>query len=203
MDAMQQRRRPAHFLARTGRNLERQSMTLEEALAAMQAGGFALVLAALATPNLLPSPGVPLGIVLGVPLLLLAVQYAGGAARPRFPRRWLADRRLTAIFGRSLRWLAPRLRRWQQLAGHRPLPLPERARRWLGGGWIALMAVLIILPVPLGNTLPALSTLLVGLGLFADDRLAAGLGILAGLAGFAYAVAAAIGAWHLGSLALG
>jgi hypothetical protein len=193
----------ARLLARQGRELRQGRLSLADTLAAMQASGFALVLAVLATPNLLPSPGVPLGVVLGIPLLVLALQYAGGAARPRFPARLVEDRRAAAVFGRALRWLAPRLRWWERRVGRRPLGIGERARRWIGGGWIALMAVVIILPVPFGNTLPALSALLIGAALFLDDRLGLGLGLLAGLAGIAYALAVAVGAWELASLAAG
>lgn len=189
------------LLARTGRGLASGTLSLSDALAAMQAGGFALVLAAVAAPNLLPSPGVPLGVVLGVPMLILALQFAAGAAQPRVPARLMAHPRLASVFGRALRWLAPRVRWWERRVRRRPLALREAGKRWLGGGWIGLMAVVIILPVPLGNTLPALSSLLIGVGLFLDDRLTVALGGLVGLCGLAYVAAVALGAVELARLA--
>lgn len=194
--------RASHRLRRAGRALTLQAASLDDVLTGLSAGGFGLVLAALATPNLLPSPGVPIGFVLGVPLLLLAAQFACGAERPTVPR-WLGKhRRASPLIGRALRWLAPRVRWWEQRVGHRPLGWPSMARRVAGGGWVMLMAILIILPIPFGNSLPALSSVLMGAGLFMNDRLTVIAGFLVGIAAIAFALAVGAGVWQLALLAL-
>jgi hypothetical protein len=189
--------RASQQLRRAGVALSSRSASLEEVLAGLSAGGFGLVLAALATPNLLPSPGVPIGLVLGVPLLLLAAQFACGAERPMVPR-WLGrHRRAGPLVGRALRWLAPRVRWWERRVGHRPLRWPAAARRIVGGGWVMLMAVLIILPIPFGNSLPALSSVLMGSGLFMNDRWTVLAALAAGIGAILFTVAVGVGAWEL------
>ncbi|HYN39978.1 MAG TPA: exopolysaccharide biosynthesis protein [Rhodospirillales bacterium] len=189
-------------LRRAGLALSARAASLEDVLAGLSAGGFGLVLAALATPNLLPSPGVPIGLILGIPLLLLAAQFTCGADRPTIPG-WLGrHRRAGPLIGRALRWLAPRVRWWERRVGHRPLRWPHAVRRVVGGGWVMLMAVLIILPIPFGNSLPALSSVLLGSGLFMNDRSTVLAGFGAGIAAIVFAIAVGAGAWQLAVLAL-
>jgi hypothetical protein len=76
--------------------------------------------------------------------------------------------------------------------------LEPRAARWLAP-MLALMAVLIILPIPLGNVLPALSVVLLGLGLAFRDGLAVLLSLLAALLALAYALAFGFGLYWLGA----
>jgi hypothetical protein len=146
----------------------------------------AVILLVLALVTLLPVAGV--GTVLSLGILTWAWTWArhretlpGMARIARLPLpqalaprslRWLARLHLV----RS-RWLRPRLQQLQTASW-----------RWLWALWVALMALIIFLPIPLGNLLPALSLLLFGLGLMARDgvmlliSLAPGAGALAVLA---------------------
>jgi hypothetical protein len=88
----------------------------------------------------------------------------------------------------SSRWCRPRLQRLALLP----------ARSWQAAAVAALVAtmgVLIFLPIPLGNVLPAASVTCLGLGLSRRDGVAAlwsaGLAALA----LAYTAALAAGAW--------
>lgn len=140
--------------------------------ASQAALGSLLVL--LALPCLLPVAGV--GTVLGLGLVALSwALWRGDAAASLPPRvagwplpRATAQRLLRALarlyrlaerWSREGRWLRP-----AGLAGERP-------HGWLGAK-AGLMALLIVLPIPLGNLLPALSLLLLGLGLALRDGLA-------------------------------
>lgn len=58
-------------------------------------------------------------------------------------------------------------------------------RAWWGA-WIALMALVIFVPLPLGNVLPSLSLVLLSLGWMFRDGLALLLSTLTGLAAVAY-----------------
>lgn len=98
---------------------------------------------------------------------------------------------LAWTYERAERWMRPRC----QALCH------ARARFWWAL-WIALMAALIFLPLPLGNLLPGTSLMLLALGWLFRDGLALLLSAATGAAGVGYAVSVghlALATWqHLG-----
>lgn len=131
-----------------------------------------MILAVIAIPAVVPSPGLPVGMVFGAALVIAAMSMVVGAHKPRFPAILgkmrlsgnaisLLETRGTALLRKLERHMKPRA------AGLLTVPL-VRALGLIG----ALMGVLIALPIPFGNTLPGLSVLLMGLGLAARDGLA-------------------------------
>lgn len=131
--------------------------------------GMAVILLVLALVTLLPVAGV--GTVLSLGLLTWAWSWMRQQETlPGLHR--LAQLPLpSALATRSLRWLA-RLHllrsRWLR---PRLQPVQAPAWRWLWALWVACMALVIFLPLPLGNVLPATSLVLFGLGLMARDGL--------------------------------
>lgn len=140
-------------------------------------GGLLLVFAAI---NLLPlPPGVT--TVTGIPLLIITAQMAWGRSRPWFPRR--LDQR--GLARGQLAKLAEKLAPWEErvervfkprlcgLTGH-------RGARVIGAISFAL-SVIIWLPIPLGNHVPALAITLFALSLIYRDGVLALLGAAASL----------------------
>jgi len=131
----------------------------------------------------LPVGGV--GNVAAVALWWLSWGWWQGQLLPRLPQRLLQVGLNPAWSLRLLRWLAVTYRRaglwlrprWQGLQ-HGPDARPHAA--W--AVWIALQAAVIFLPLPLGNVLPGLSLMALGLGRLVDDGLmylvSLGLGVL-------------------------
>jgi hypothetical protein len=144
--------------------------TLDELLRQQGAASTPMLLLVLALLCVLPLAGV--GTVLSWAIALLALSWARGAPPPQLPPRlggfrlgprW-SRRVLRALHG--LRWLQGQwFRARLQLLAH-----PRTALFW--AAWIALMAFIIFLPLPLGNVLPALSLVLLALGWMARDGLA-------------------------------
>jgi hypothetical protein len=64
---------------------------------------------------------------------------------------------------------------------------------------LALMALLIWLPIPFGNVLPAFALVMLGLGLAFRDGLAVLAGFLVGGVALAGTTAAGLAAWQLGA----
>ena len=99
---------------------------------------------------------------------------------------------LAWAYERADRWLRPR---WQALSH-------ARSRFWWAL-WIALMAGLIFLPLPLGNLLPGTSLMLLSLGWLFRDGIALMLSAATGAVGVGYAVSVghlAFAAWqHAGA----
>jgi len=162
------------------------------------AQGTLLVL--LAAPCVLPVPGI--GNVMGLGLMLLALAMWRGCDAAQLPAR-VADVELPAVWARRVLGL---LARFYALAGRwsrqRLQPLAgEAPQRWQAAK-VGLMGGLIFLPIPLGNVLPALALVLLGLGFAFRDGLAVLLAAAAGTVAVAYtaALGAAVWAWGLAPL---
>ncbi len=153
------------------------------------------LLVLLSVPSVLPMPGV--GSVLGLGLMLLALAMWRGQACQQLPAR-VAGWQLSAHWaGRVLGLLA----RFYALAGRwsraRWLHLVDGPQAWLAPG-VGLMGVLIFLPIPFGNVLPALSLSLLGLGLVFRDGLAVLVAMLVGGVAVAYTAVLGVLAWQWG-----
>lgn len=159
----------------------------------------------LALPCALPIPGT--GTVLGMGLLILSWRMLYGHDLSQLPQRvgrfelsrdhahkvLSALSRLHSLAGRWCRT------RWSGLVDQLDKP----------SGWsilpalVALMAVLIVLPIPFGNVLPSMAVALLGLGLVHRDGLmvllSAGMATLA----TAYVVGLGLSVWLLGGHWLG
>jgi len=152
------------------------------------------LLVLLSAPCVLPIPGI--GNVMGLALMGAAwwiwrgtaadAQASGATNLPLNPRHerlvqsWMA--RLDRL---AAPWCRPRLNVLVDLQ-------PRTWRAAFAAALVALMGVLIFLPIPLGNVLPAASVTSLGLGLSHRDGLAALWS--AGLAGLALTYTAALGA---------
>jgi hypothetical protein len=151
-------------------------LTLDEFLAGLETRSYAFAIAALDVINCVPT-GIPwLSTVTGVPMFLLAIQYFLGRPSPSLPafigRRGLSRGKLQDFLRRSRGRLErlesivhPRLEWW--VTG-----LPRRAflLAWL------LLIVLLALPVPFDNLLPALAILFFCFALLEGDGMMAIIG---------------------------
>lgn len=155
----------------------------------------ALVLLVFSLPAIIPTPGLPAGLIFGTALALLSLQLVGGFPHFSLPERisrihvsrGLITRMAVGgehMLSRVDRWLRPRFR---GLAGAvRPLGLV-----------VFLMAVLIALPIPFGNVLPGLSVLFIALGLAERDGAAVGLGLALAVLSVLFSALMLLGGWWL------
>jgi len=167
--------RLSDMLAAIANDTQRQRISIADLLAAMDARAMGALLLIFALPNVLPSlPGT--SGILGLPLVYLTSQMMLGRL-PWLPK-FIANRslprenfaalidRLEPWLARSERFLQPRLN-WL---------VHEQAERLIGGVAL-LLSVILILPIPLGNMLPALAICLFALGLMEHD----GVWVIAGM----------------------
>ncbi len=131
-----------------------------------------LVLLILTIPAIIPIPG-PVGIVLGSCLALVALQVIAGARRVWLPR-WLRERGLpTRFVTAAITRIAPWLERFERrLSPRRWMALSGRIARPFLGLAILAMAVIITLPIPLGNILPVIALAMLALALLERDGVA-------------------------------
>jgi len=129
-------------------------------------------------------PGI--STLLGLPLLLLSIQLAIGSPRPWLPRSVSARSLERSEFARVVVAVRPRLRRLEKLLKPRLLVLTSTwAERGIGLCCL-IAAVLVFLPIPLGNLLPAVALCAFGLALMERDGVLMLLGL--GTLGFSLIV---------------
>jgi hypothetical protein len=135
-----------------------------------------------AFPNVLPAPP-GTSAILGLPLVFLAAQLA--FRLPPWLPGFIARRSMPRQSFRSLvRRMRPWLQRAERLLRPRASVLALPPMEYAVGLLCLLLAVVVLLPIPMGNMLPALSISLLALGILERD----GYWVVAGLAA---AVAAA------------
>ena len=151
----------------------------------------------MAVPCLLPVPGVGTALGAGMAVLAAAMWRGHGAAclpQPvatlELPRHW-AQRVLDVLAGAYTMAGRHAKARLSHLTGAR--------WRTATAATVGLMALIVVMPIPFGNVLPALALMLIALGLVFRD----GVAVILGLAVAALALAVTAGllltAWAWGS----
>ena len=177
-------------------------ITVADLVAAFRDRAFGVVLLLAALPNCIPAPP-GLGSIFGVPLLFFAVQMALGRSEPWLPA-FLLRRKMRRIdlFKVALRAM-PWLQRFERICRPRLTKLASPIAERLLGGFIALLAVSIIIPLPLTNFVPAVATAILSLALLEDDGLGVGLGVLVGIGGLLLTASGLLALTELGGLGIG
>jgi hypothetical protein len=182
-------------LAKFAASEARDRATIFDLIGAMGDRAFGALLICFAIPNMLPVPGI--STVMAIPLLYLSTQLIAGRSAPRLPRtvapravKWRHFERLLPWIARAERLSYPRL----------PLLVSSTVERAIGMATLVFSLVLL-LPIPFGNMLPAAAIALFGLALLQKDGFATLLGIgaslLSGIVIFGVAWAALASAWLL------
>ncbi len=160
----------------------RDRIAVSDILEAMGDRSFGALMLVFAIPNIIPTPP-GTSAILGAPLVFLAAQLAFGK-KPWLPR-FIAERSVrradfSAVVGRTAPWLAHA----ERLLRPRLSTLVRPPAEYAVGFLCLVLAVILFLPIPLGNILPALTICLFSFAILERD----GLWALAGLAGFMLSV---------------
>ncbi len=154
--------------------LEDRPLRLQQIFRLHGRAGPGAVLVVLAVPCVLPLPGAGTLMSLGLAALAwmiwcyfprLVMPRRVGRLQLSAPMARRALHTLAWLYEQAARVMCARLHWWTRPAH----------RVWLAP-FVAAMALVIFLPIPFGNVLPALALLLIGLGLVFED----GLALLAG-----------------------
>lgn len=148
---------------------------------------FAALLVLFAAFNMIP---LPLGAsaFLGLPMVIVAAQMIYGSRRAWLPA-FLMNRSISAAqFRAVMGWAIPRLIRLEQVIRPRYWPFWRRQGDRVIGFVALVMAIVVTLPIPFGNWLPAFTTALLGLSLVERDGLLLAIGGVFGVASVAVTV---------------
>lgn len=187
--ARPRRKRLSEVLLVIAADESRTEITISDLMHIMEGRARAALIFLFAFPNVLPAPP-GLSAILGLPLLYLTAQMMLG----RFPwlPRIVAERGISMSAFRSMIERAlPLLTRAEKLLRPRlswmVRPMAER----LLGAFALILAVIITLPIPLANMLPAFAICVIALGVLERDGLWTAAGVLVGLASLALSGAVA------------
>jgi hypothetical protein len=149
------------------------SVTLGDVLSAVGERSFGALLVILAIPNMVAGLIPGLSILLGLPLLLVSVQLLVGAEKPWLPRRLARLEIKRADLRRIVERTRKTLRRLERALRPRlEFITASWAERLIGLGCVAL-SILVFLPIPFANLVPATGILLFGFAMLERDGLMA------------------------------
>lgn len=175
--------------------LQDKPMSLQQLFRLHGRAGPGALLVVLSVPCLLPVPGAGVFMSMGMAMVAWMIwRYYPRLVMPRKVGRFtlspaMARRALNTLawlYEQASRVMRARMRWWMQ---------PVH-RIWLAP-FVALMAMIIFLPIPFGNVVPAAALLLIGLGIVFEDGLAVVIGLVLGVALIALLVGMAAGVVHL------
>lgn len=198
-------RRASTVLRRLAEGWSAPRVSLHDLVQAMHDRAFGFLILALAVPNIVPHPVPGLSGVLGVPLVLICLQMTFGRAEPWLPRT-VARRSVSADgFRRVVTKAMPRLEKLERLLHPRLQGLARGPALRVVGLACALLAVMLALPIPFGNTPTALALTVTALGLIERDGAYVLAGLSIGLAtaiGFTVLGWGALAAWQAAGMPL-
>ena len=177
--------RTSEIVARIAQENNGDSISVGRLMEALSDRSFGVIIILFALPNAI----IPIAWVLGTPILLFAVQLMMGRQKPWLPdfmsRQEISRDTFTKIAAYVVRylsimeqWLKPR---WNWLTS-------DAAERFIGL-WLTFLVLVLLVPVPFGNALPAFGISIIAAGLIEKDGAAILVGSLIGLTGTLYVVA--------------
>ena len=172
---------------------DRERIAIADILAAFGDRAFGALMLVFAAPNALPTPP-GTSSVLGAPLLFITFQLMIGRSVLWLPRLITNRSVARADFARLVDRMAPWLEKAERLLRPRlTLLIGPVADRFIGAACL-LLAVILFLPIPLGNMVPALAIAAFAIGLIERDGAAVSVGWAgtAAAAGILVAISAAL-----------
>ncbi len=153
------------------KNNDKGDITVTKITEQVKEKGFGLFLVILSLPSALPIPAPGYSTPFGIILMTIGIQMALGRETPWLPV-WAGKVTLKQKFAKKIvKAGCTFFGKIEYLIKPRFSVLTNKGSRSLLGMLVALMAVLMIFPIPLTNTAPAMVIFLIGIGLSEDDGL--------------------------------
>lgn len=173
------KKRFSQILDAIGADERRERVSFSDLMRAMDARAVAALILLFALPNVVPTPP-GTSSILGLPLLYLTAQMMLGKL-PWLPAI-IADRSMTrSDFNSFVGRVTPLLARAERLLKPRLLFVTSATGERIIGGICLTLAIVLALPIPLGNMLPAFAISLMALGVLERDGLWVIIGVLVGV----------------------
>ncbi len=165
-------------------------ISLQEVMKMLGARAFGLAILIFSLPNSLPIPSPPgFSAIMGFPIVIFGFQMFLGRKSLWLPpriRRYRFSRAKLAYF---LTKALPYIRKVEKLLHPRLAFMGTKGGEHVAGVVVLALAIVLSLPIPLGNFLPGLAISVIALGMLERD----GLIMIAGMVGGTLAMAVILG----------
>jgi hypothetical protein len=175
-------------------NMPASRISFDDILVALSERSFGALLILFSALNLLPLPPGS-STVFGIPLVLLSIQMLIGLEKPWLPAFLRRKSMRIETYRSGIARLESVLARFERLARPRYWLVPQIIVERVVSIVALLMSLIVILPIPLINQIPALSIILLAIGLGEQDGVWLGTGFLVAAlaAGIAIGLGASVG----------
>lgn len=172
-------------------NPENNQITLADFLSHIQTKSFGVLLVITALPIAMPFTPPGVGIPFGLMCIFLSLQMIAGKSSPWFPA-WLLNKKIGSADSKLVKLMVKWLKIFENLLKPRlsflvASPIAKRILAVL----VLFCSIVMLIPLPLVNSISALPVFLLGISLVEEDGLFGLLGILSALALLALCVATA------------
>lgn len=163
------RRSISQLLGDLFRNHPEPRIALRDVVAILGSRSYGLLILILTVPNLIPLPVPGMSAIFAVPIFLIALQLGLGRPSPWLPQKLLNKsfntKTVSMLFGKA----EPLLTKIEHALRPRWLVLSSDKMKIVIGLSIALLAIGMAIPIPLGHILMAFPMMFLALGLIEKD----------------------------------
>jgi hypothetical protein len=175
-------RRISEILLTLSQGFTSQEVTIRELRDALSGRIYGVLLFILALPNLIPLPMPGMSAITGFPLFLMSLQMVLNMKTPWFPKVVLNRTIKTDHLHRMCSHAFPYLRKLESFIKPRFLWLVRYPADRIIAAVCVFLSLVIMLPVPFGNALPALAICFFSIAILQRDGLFVIIGILCAIA---------------------
>lgn len=161
-------------------------ITIQQLAHDMAGMAFGICVLIFALPNIVPIPLPGLSTLTAMPILYFSVQLMLGRRALWLPPKVAGHTLKGESVKRIIEYAVPWLVRFERYFKPRMHKLAAKEMRRVTGGVITFLALLIALPIPFGNWVPALAIIILCLGLIEHDGMLMLLGWITGLLSIVY-----------------
>ncbi len=173
-----------------------EKVRVSEICSALGDRSFGAFLLVFCLPNLVPLPPGS-SAVLGIPLIIIAFQIMAGHSIVWLPKK-LANYSLSREnFQNMIAKINPHLKKGEALVKPRHWPVNQFICDKLFGFFTLVLAIVVTIPIPMGNWPPAFAIAFLAAAYTKRDGLFLGIGAILGLASLALAGSVIVGAIYL------
>jgi len=183
-------RRLSEMLTDIANDPARSTIAIADIRDAMGDRAFGALMFVFALPNAVPVSAPGVSTILGVPLLFLSLQLIAGLKAPWLPRFVVRRSIKRQSFARAMNVAVPWVRRAERLLKPRLGMITTGPFERVIGLVCAVLALVLMLPIPFANMTPAVAICILALALLEEDGVATLVGFTA--AGVALSIASGV-----------